>query len=94
MKAGATVRAFDPAGMEEAKKSSQLDGLVYCENSYDTVQDADLLILMTEWNQFRNLDWDKLKDAMKGRIMVDLRNVYPPDMVREQGLEYYSVGRP
>ena len=94
MREGAAVRAFDPAGMEEAKKSSQLKGLHYCENAYDAVRDADVLILMTEWNQFRNLDWDKVKEAMKGRVMVDLRNVYPPELVREQGLEYHSVGRP
>ncbi|MBI5523090.1 MAG: UDP-glucose/GDP-mannose dehydrogenase family protein [Desulfarculus sp.] len=89
---GALVRAFDPAGVEEAQK--YLAGLVYCEDPYDAAQGADLLLLMTEWNQFRNLDWSRVKAAMAGRVVVDLRNVYNPQRVRDEGLAYHSVGRP
>ena len=90
--AGAVVRAFDPAGIEESQK--YLSGLVYCDNAYDAAQGADLLLLMTEWNQFRTLDWSRVKAAMAGRVVVDLRNVYSPQRVRGEGLTYHSVGRP
>ncbi len=92
VKQGATVRAYDPASMEEAKRS--MPDLVYCDDAYEAAKNADCLVIMTEWNQFRNLDWSRMKAAMKGRVVVDLRNVYPPDMVREEGLHYISVGRP
>lgn len=92
MEAGATVRAFDPAGMEESRRCFQ--GLVYCEDAYQTLENADALLLMTEWNQFRALDWARVKQAMKGRVVVDLRNVYNPQRVREEGFTYLSVGRP
>ncbi len=92
MEAGATVRAFDPAGMGSAKEL--MPDLVFCDNAYHACQDADLLVVLTEWNQFRNLDWSQVKAAMKGRIVVDLRNVYQPQRVRNQGFTYYSVGRP
>ncbi|MFH1033195.1 MAG: UDP-glucose/GDP-mannose dehydrogenase family protein [Pseudomonadota bacterium] len=90
--AGALIRAFDPAGKDEAQR--HLSGLVYCDNAYDAAQGADLLLLMTEWNQFRTLDWSRVKAAMAGRVVVDLRNVYNPQRVRDEGLTYYSVGRP
>jgi UDPglucose 6-dehydrogenase len=89
---GVTVRAFDPAGMEEAKK--YLEGLVYCGSAYEAAQEADCLVILTEWNQFRNLDWARMKQAMRGRVVVDMRNVYNPQRVREEGFAYYSVGRP
>ncbi len=92
MEAGARVRAFDPAGMGPAK--DLMPELVYCDNAYHACQDADLLLILTEWNQFRNLDWSKVKETMKGRLVVDLRNVYQPQRVRNQGFTYYSVGRP
>ena len=92
MQEGAVVKAYDPAAMEEAKRS--MPDLVYCDSAYEAAEDADCLIIMTEWNQFRNLDWSRVKAAMKGRTVVDLRNVYPPSMVREEGLHYVSVGRP
>jgi UDPglucose 6-dehydrogenase len=92
LEAGAAIRAFDPAGKEESQK--YLSGLVYCENAYDAAQGADLLLLMTEWNQFRTLDWSRVKAAMQGRVVVDLRNVYNPQRVRDEGLVYHSVGRP
>ncbi|MCB2185091.1 MAG: UDP-glucose/GDP-mannose dehydrogenase family protein [Deltaproteobacteria bacterium] len=92
MEAGARVQAYDPAGMEPA--AEQIAGFVPCQNAYDTLQGADLLLIMTEWNQFRNLDWSRVKAAMRGRVVVDLRNVYDAERVREEGLTYFSVGRP
>jgi UDPglucose 6-dehydrogenase len=93
IKAGAAVRAFDPAGMEMASPMLPPE-VVYCENSYHTCQGADALVLMTEWNQFRNLDWARVKEAMRGKVVVDLRNVYQPSRMSELGWQYHSVGRP
>ncbi|MGD9123824.1 MAG: UDP-glucose/GDP-mannose dehydrogenase family protein [Desulfarculaceae bacterium] len=92
LKAGISVRAFDPAGMEEALEL--MTGLVGCENAYQAMDGADALVIMTEWNQFRNLDWARVKEHMRGRIVLDLRNVYPPELVRQEGFTYHSVGRP
>lgn len=94
MAQGATVRAYDPAGMEEAAKIDKLKDLVHCEDAYHAMEEADCLVIMTEWNQFRNLDWARVKESMRGKVVVDLRNVYPPKMVRDEGFEYHSVGRP
>ena len=88
---GAVVQAYDPAAMEEASKV--LPGIELCENSYDAAAGADLLILMTEWNQFRNLDLDRIKAALKSPVFVDLRNVYEPSRMASLGFHYTSVGR-
>ncbi len=93
MQAGATVRAFDPAGVTMARPMLPKE-VIYCDNSYHACQGADALVLMTEWNQFRNLDWARVQEAMRGKVVVDLRNVYQPARMNELGLSYYSVGRP
>jgi UDPglucose 6-dehydrogenase len=90
--AGATVRAFDPAGMGEAKAA--LDGVVWCDNAYDTMIDAEALTIITEWNEFRALDFDHVKSLMKRPVMVDLRNIYNPDEMAAAGFHYTCVGRP
>jgi UDPglucose 6-dehydrogenase len=90
--AGVTVRAYDPAAMETAK--AELSDIVYCEDAYDTAQGADCLVLATEWNVFRNLDLERLKDTMRSANFVDLRNVYNPKRVAEVGFKYRSLGRP
>jgi UDPglucose 6-dehydrogenase len=92
MKQGATVRAYDPAALEEACQI--LSGLVPCKDAYDAAQGADALILMTEWNQFRTLDFDRLKTLLRQPLFFDLRNVYEPDRVAACGFRYVSVGRP
>ena len=79
-KAGATVRAFDPEGMGEAKPL--LAGVEWCDDAYDTMPDADVLVIITEWNQFRALDLDRVKSLMKAPVMVDLRNIYEPEYGR------------
>lgn len=88
---GATIRAFDPAGMEEAGRL--LPGVDWCENAYDTLAGADILVILTEWNEFRALQWDRVADAMPGRLVVDLRNIYFPHEVARQGFTYHSIGR-
>ncbi|MBF0093239.1 MAG: UDP-glucose/GDP-mannose dehydrogenase family protein [Alphaproteobacteria bacterium] len=90
-KAGASVRAFDPEGMDEARK--MLDGVVWCENAYDTMIGADVLAVITEWNEFRNLDFERIKSLMKTPRLVDLRNVYNPHDVAAAGFRYAGIGR-
>ncbi|WP_404384883.1 UDP-glucose dehydrogenase family protein [Caenispirillum salinarum] len=92
LEAGAEVRAFDPESMDEAKKL--LDGITYCDNAYDTMEGADVLAILTEWNEFRSLDLERVKRLMAAPVMVDLRNIYEPEMMAEAGFTYSSVGRP
>jgi UDPglucose 6-dehydrogenase len=89
--AGATVRAFDPQGMEEAKK--MLNGVVWCEDAYDTMRGAHVLAIVTEWNEFRALDLDKARALMRAPVLVDLRNIYRPADVAAAGFRYSSIGR-
>jgi UDPglucose 6-dehydrogenase len=89
--AGAVVQAFDPEGMEEAKKL--LPDLVYKDGPYDAVVDADAVVILTEWDQFRALDLDRIKLLLRQPVMVDLRNVYRPDDIRARGFRYSSIGR-
>jgi UDPglucose 6-dehydrogenase len=93
IESGASVRAFDPAGMEMAKPMLP-EAITYCDNAYHTCEGADALILMTEWNQFRNLDWARVQEAMRGNVVVDLRNIYKPERMSDLDLKYVSVGRP
>ncbi|WP_043645023.1 UDP-glucose dehydrogenase family protein, partial [Caenispirillum salinarum] len=92
LEAGAEVRAFDPESMDEAKKL--LDGITYCDNAYDTMEGADVLAILTEWNEFRSLDLARVKRLMAAPVMVDLRNIYEPEMMADAGFTYSSVGRP
>ena len=89
---GATVRAFDPAGMEEARRV--LDGVVWCRDAYDAMAGADALVILTEWNEFRALDLERARGLLKTPLMVDLRNIYEPGEVAGAGIRYVSVGRP
>lgn len=89
---GAVVRVYDPAAMEEGTKV--LQGVIPCQDAYDAAQGADALILMTEWNQFRNLDLERMKSVLKQPMFIDLRNVYEPARMTGLGFRYVSVGRP
>jgi UDPglucose 6-dehydrogenase len=89
---GATVRAYDPAALEEATKL--VPRLTPCPNGYEAAREADALVLMTEWNEFRNLDFAKLKTLMRRPVLVDLRNVYESSRVTSFGFRHVSVGRP
>jgi UDPglucose 6-dehydrogenase len=89
---GAKVRAFDPEGMGEAKH--MLKDVQFATGPYDCVQGADAVVIVTEWDQFRALDLDRMKDALKTPIVVDLRNIYRPQEMAAKGFRYVSVGRP
>jgi UDPglucose 6-dehydrogenase len=89
---GAELRAFDPAGMEQAKRL--LDNVSFCEDAYRCVEDADALVIATEWEQFRALDLSKVRELMACPVLVDLRNIYNPEDVHRCGFAYVSVGRP
>jgi UDPglucose 6-dehydrogenase len=86
---GARVRAYDPVGMEQAKHV--LSGIEFCDGPYHAAEDADALVIVTEWEQFRALDFARLKAAMKQAVVVDLRNVYRPEEM--EGFVYHSIGR-
>jgi UDPglucose 6-dehydrogenase len=88
---GARVRAFDPEGMKEAK--TMLKDVTFASGPYDCVQGADAVVIITEWDQFRALDFDRLKDALKTPVVIDLRNIYSPAEMRAKGFTYVSVGR-
>ena len=90
-KAGATVRAFDPQGMKEAEE--MLPNVVFCGDAYETMERADALAIVTEWNEFRLLDLERVKGLLSAPLMIDLRNIYKPDEIIKAGFDYYSVGR-
>lgn len=90
--AGAKVKVFDPQGMEEAKKI--ITGVVWCEDAYDAMKAADAMAIVTEWNEFRSINIEKTKSVMKGRVIIDLRNVFDPEDMRREGFLYTSIGRP
>ena len=89
---GAKVRAFDPEGMNEAKH--MLKDVQFATGPYDCVQNADAVVIITEWDQFRALDLGRMKDALKTPVVIDLRNIYSPAEMRAKGFTYVSVGRP
>jgi UDPglucose 6-dehydrogenase len=89
---GAVVRAYDPQGMDEAR--ALLPAAVgYVSDPYAALDGADALVILTEWNEFRGLDLDEAKARMRGRVFVDLRNIYEPLAMREAGFQYHGVGR-
>jgi UDPglucose 6-dehydrogenase len=89
---GADLRAFDPAAMENARELLP-SSIRYCSDAYDAARGADCLVILTEWNQFRSLDLERLKGALRRPLVVDLRNVYEPERMHEAGFEYACVGR-
>ncbi|OYU53643.1 MAG: UDP-glucose 6-dehydrogenase [Alphaproteobacteria bacterium PA1] len=89
--AGATIRAYDPEGMEEAKK--ELPGIEMVGGPYEVADNADAIVILTEWDQFRALDFERIATQMKQPVMVDLRNIYNPNDLRQDGFTYVSIGR-
>ena len=88
---GATIRAYDPEGLREAKK--HFDGVVYASNAYECMEGADMAVILTEWDELRALDLQRMATLLSDRMLVDLRNIYPEDEVIRAGLSYRSVGR-
>ncbi|KKI20375.1 UDP-glucose dehydrogenase family protein [Sphingomonas sp. Ag1] len=89
--AGATIRAFDPEGQEQARK--MLENIEYCEDAYDAMKGADALVIITEWDVFRALDLKRAKELLSQPVLVDLRNIYPREQVEAAGFTYTAVGR-
>jgi UDPglucose 6-dehydrogenase len=89
---GARVRAFDPAGMQQAK--AVLPDITYCESPYACVDGADAIVIVTEWEQFRALDLNEMKQRMACPVLIDLRNIYTNAEVDQHGFAYVGVGRP
>ncbi len=90
-KRGARVRAFDPVAMDAAGR--HLNEVTFCGDAYEVAEGADALVLVTEWNQFRMLDMEKIKGRLKSPVIVDLRNIYEPEAMRQRGFTYVCVGR-
>lgn len=89
--AGGKIKAYDPIAMNNAKRI--LQHVEFCQDSYSVAKDCDILIVMTEWNEFRQLDLSKIKNAMKEPVLLDGRNIYEPNKLREMGFTYTGVGR-
>ncbi len=88
---GAIIRAHDPQGMKEAR--TMYPDFTYVNNAYEACEGADVVVLFTEWNQYRALNLEELKEKMKGSVFVDLRNVYSPKQIKDAGFEYHGLGR-
>lgn len=88
---GANIQAHDPQGMKEAEE--MFPDFKYVKNAYEACEGADIVVLFTEWNQYRALDFERIKSVIKTPIFVDLRNVYDPEKIRTAGFQYYGVGR-
>jgi UDPglucose 6-dehydrogenase len=88
---GARIQACDPEGAKEAKKRLNLD---LCKDAYEALKGADGVVILTEWNEFRALDLGRVRSLLKRPLMVDLRNIYRPGLMKNAGFVYISVGRP
>lgn len=91
LKAGAKVKAFDPVAISDAREI--LPDVTYSKDAYGATKGVDAVVIVTEWNQFRSLNLQKIKDNVKGKYFFDLRNIYDPEKLTEIGFKYYSVGR-
>jgi UDPglucose 6-dehydrogenase len=88
---GATVRAYDPHASSDAE--ALLPGVTWCASALDAAEKADIAVVLTEWNEFRALSLEALKDRMRGDVLVDLRNIYLPAQAEAAGFSYTSIGR-
>lgn len=93
LKEKAALHVYDPVGMNEAKKWLPADKLHWCAESQDALKDAEVAVILTEWNEFKQLDFKQVKSIMKQAAIVDLRNLFEPAHVREYGIDYISLGR-
>ena len=88
---GATIRAYDPIAMDKCREV--FPQIAYCENAVDAAKDADAAVIVTEWNEFKFLNMERLKGVMRGDVLFDGRNVYDPDRMRRLGFDYHCIGR-
>jgi UDPglucose 6-dehydrogenase len=90
--AGVRVRAYDPVAMDNARRTLPVK-VEYCQSSYEAAEGADAVVVVTEWNEFKLLNLERLRQVMRRPIVFDGRNVYEPERMRRLGFEYHSVGR-
>ena len=93
LQAGARIQTYDPVAMKEAQHHLPKTGITFAQNAYDALKGADALVLVTEWNEFRNPDFGRIKSLLKNAVVFDGRNVYSPETVKESGFLYYGIGR-
>ncbi|MBZ2174084.1 UDP-glucose/GDP-mannose dehydrogenase family protein [Schnuerera sp. xch1] len=95
VKDGAKLQIYDPQGQKEGQWRFKdiSNHMTFCEDEYEAIGNTDALIILTEWNQFRNLNLDRIKDSMNGNYFFDLRNIYQREMIEKKGFKYYCVGR-
>ncbi|MBO6037528.1 MAG: UDP-glucose/GDP-mannose dehydrogenase family protein, partial [Acetobacter sp.] len=91
--AGAVLQVYDPEGMQTAKAVLP-EKTLYCADAYTAVRGADALVVITDWEVFRTLSPQRLAQEMRVKLIVDLRNIFNPQIMRQEGFEYYSIGRP
>jgi UDPglucose 6-dehydrogenase len=91
---GAEIVAFDPEAIEEAQRVVSNPAVSFASDSYQALSGADALVIVTEWNEFRRPSFDKLKEELKTPLVFDGRNLYDPDLMKERGFVYFSIGRP
>jgi UDPglucose 6-dehydrogenase len=89
--AGAEIRGFDPVGMDEAR--TLLNDVTWCEDAYGAMDGADALVIVTEWNEFRALDIERVKRTLRQPVLIDLRNIYDPKEMTAAGFSYSCIGR-
>ena len=92
MRAGVTIKAHDPKGLDAAKQVLPSD-IIFCENMLSAIKGSHAIILLTEWNEYRGLDLNVLKRIMQGNVFIDLRNIYERETVESHGFSYFCVGR-
>jgi len=90
-KEGAKISAYDPEAMEKAR--AILSNVEFCRDPYDVSKDCDALLILTEWNEFKELDLKKIKSLIKNPLIIDGRNIYNPEDIQKEGFSYISIGR-
>lgn len=92
LQAGFEIRAFDPVAMEKTKEIFK-DKIIYCPNAYEVAKDCDALVILTEWDEFKKINFKKIKELLKNPIIIDGRNMFEPLKMKKLGFDYYSIGR-
>lgn len=92
LNAGCNVKVYDPVAMDEARRRFANKPITYCKDIYDAANDADALMVVTEWEEFRLPSWQVIKKTMAGKTVIDGRNIYPPEELTSVGLDYYNIG--
>jgi len=90
-KEGAKIKAYDPEAMEKAK--TIIKDIEFCKDPYEVSKDSDALLILTEWNEFKELDLKKIKSLLKNPLIIDGRNIYNPEELKKEGFTYISIGR-